>query len=138
MCEVEIMPFQKGKSGNIKGRPKMTAEEKEDKEIFIDMLKCSTVQALERIIEIASDNRNKDCFHANKYIIEKAYGRDMSFLEDENKTITINLVKHGLSGNSNNEKWGDDSFSEQAEQSVDTDEWSDTNDIDNWSDIEWD
>ena len=37
------MPFVKGQSGNRKGRPKQTQEQKHEKEQFIKLLKESTV-----------------------------------------------------------------------------------------------
>ena len=68
------MPYAKGQSGNPKGRPKQTAEQKSQKEQFQRLLKSSTVEALQSIIQIASDRYNKDRFNACKYIIDKAYG----------------------------------------------------------------
>lgn len=67
------MPYAKGQSGNPKGRPKQTAEQKSQKEQFQRLLKSSTVEALQSIIQIANDRYNKDRFNACKYIIDKAY-----------------------------------------------------------------
>lgn len=58
------MPFEKGKSGNPKGRPKQSEEEKSQKEQFKKLLRSSTVTALESIIQIANDRYNKDRFNA--------------------------------------------------------------------------
>ena len=76
------MPYAKGQSGNPKGRPKQTAEQKSQKEQFQRLLKSSTVEALQSIIQIASDRYNKDRFNACKYIIDKAYGANTAFLLD--------------------------------------------------------
>ena len=48
------MPYAKGQSGNPKGRPKQTAEQKSQKEQFQRLLKSSTVEALQSIIQIAN------------------------------------------------------------------------------------
>ena len=76
------MPYAKGQSGNPKGRPKQTAEQKSQKEQFQRLLKSSTVEALQSIIQIANDRYNKDRFNACKYIIDKAYGANTAFLLD--------------------------------------------------------
>ena len=82
------MPFEKGRSGNPKGRPKQTAEQKSQKEQFQRLLKSSTVEALQSIIQIASDRYNKDRFNACKYIIDKAYGANTAFLLDGTEETT--------------------------------------------------
>ncbi len=76
------MAFEKGTSGNPKGRPKQSAEEKSQKEEFTALLRSSTVSALENIIHIANDRFNKDRFKANAYLIDKAYGANTAFLMD--------------------------------------------------------
>ena len=89
------MPFQKGVSGNKAGRPKQTQEQKEEKEQFKALLKTSTVSALESIIAIANDRYNKDRFNACKFIIDKAYGSNTSFLLDgseEQQPLIIEVV----------------------------------------------
>ncbi len=50
------MPFERGKSGNPTGRPRQTAEQKSQKEQFRRLLKASTVEALQSIIQIANDS----------------------------------------------------------------------------------
>ncbi|MGN9174208.1 DUF5681 domain-containing protein [Lachnospiraceae bacterium HCP1S3_A8] len=80
------MPYAKGQSGNPKGRPKQTAEQKSQKEQFQRLLKSSTVEALQSIIQIANDRYNKDRFNACKYIIDKACDVSITLAE---QTSTI-------------------------------------------------
>ena len=92
------MPYVKGQSGNYKGRPKLTEEQKSQKEQFKQLLKSSTVDALQSIIQIANDRYNKDRFNACRYIIDKAYGANTAFLIDgteETTPIVIEVVPHG-------------------------------------------
>lgn len=101
------MPFEKGRSGNPKGRPKQTAEQKSQKEQFRRLLKSSTVEALQSIIQIASDRYNKDRFNACRYIIDKAYGANTAFLLDgteETTPIVIEVVPYGKQ-NEDDEDW---------------------------------
>ena len=92
------MPYVKGQSGNPKGRPKLTEEQKSQKEQFKQLLKSSTVDALQSIIQIANDRYNKDCLNACRYIIDKAYGTNTAFLVDgmeETTPFVIEVVPHG-------------------------------------------
>ena len=74
------MSFKKGNSGNPRGRPKMTKEEKEQREQFKELLK-------------ANSKAHKDKFNACKYIIDKAYGAETALLiEEEPEPITIKVV----------------------------------------------
>lgn len=101
------MPYAKGQSGNPKGRPKQTAEQKSQKEQFKKLLKSSTVEALQSIIQIASDRYNKDRFNACKYIIDKAYGANTAFLLDGTEETTPTVIKIAPCGkeNEDDEDW---------------------------------
>ena len=101
------MPFEKGKSGNPQGRPRQTAEQKSQREQFQRLLKSSTVDALQSIIQIANDRYNKDRFNACRYIIDKAYGANTAFLLDgteETTPIVIEVVPYGKQ-NEDDEDW---------------------------------
>lgn len=101
------MPFEKGKSGNPRGRPRQTAEQKSQREQFQRLLKSSTVDALQSIIQIANDRYNKDRFNACRYIIDKAYGANTAFLLDgteETTPIVIEVVPYGKQ-NEDDEDW---------------------------------
>ena len=87
------MPYAKGQSGNPKGRPKQTAEQKSQKEQFQRLLKSSTVEALQSIIQIANDRYNKDRFNACKYIIDKAYGANTAFLLDGTEDTAPTVIR---------------------------------------------
>jgi len=103
------MPFEKGKSGNPKGRPKQTAEQKSQKEQFKKLLKSYTVEALQNIIQIANDRYNKDRFNACKYIIDKAYGANTAFLLDGTEETTPTVIKIAPCGKEN-EDWDEDDW----------------------------
>lgn len=77
------MPFKPGKSGNAKGRPKQTSQQKEERDYFKTLLKSSTVAALESIIVISQDRYNKDRFNACRYLIDKAYGANTALLMED-------------------------------------------------------
>ncbi|MGJ4851820.1 hypothetical protein ACH6CV_16400 [Bacillota bacterium Meth-B3] len=99
------MGFPKGTSGNFRGRPKQTAQQKEAREEFKALLKTATVPALESIIAIAQDRRNKDRFAACRFIIEKAYGAHTAFLSDgaDDASPVVIVLRPGRCDNQNEE-----------------------------------
>lgn len=113
------MSFTKGASGNPKGRPKYSKQQKEERDSFKELLKSSTLSALESIIEISQEKHGKDRFNACRYLIDKAYGANALLIEnkDDDSPVFIIVKSNG----------------KKATESLD-DEWEDTEDEDTFED----
>ena len=113
------MSFTKGASGNPKGRPKYSKQQKEERDSFRELLKSSTLSALESIIEISQDKHSKDRFNACRYLIDKAYGANALLLENQDDDSPLVIIVR-----SNGKKASDCS----------DDEWEETDDEDTFED----
>lgn len=91
------MPWQKEQSGNPKGRKRLSEEEKQNREEFNNLLKASTTEALEIILDIMRNTRalNRDRISCAKVILERAYGNLplLAETEDEDNVIEIRIVR---------------------------------------------
>ena len=112
------MGFVKGTSGNPKGRPKMSDDEKEQREEFKNLLRSATVPALRSIIEIANSKCSKDRFNACKYIVDKAFGNNTVFLSEEVENIEpviIRVMPYHKEDENKDEDWGEEDSDEEWE-----------------------
>jgi hypothetical protein len=101
----------KGSSGNQNGRPKYSKQQKEERDSFKELLKSSTLSALESIIEISQEKHGKDRFNACRYLIDKAYGANAVLIDnkDDDSPIFIIVKSNGRNhGESMDDEWEDD------------------------------
>lgn len=92
------MPFVKGQSGNPGGRPKENNEIKE-------LARAHSVEAFERICEMAQCADHKIALPACKEILDRAYGKPAQAITGEDggpvalTGLTVTFVRPDQSGN---------------------------------------
>lgn len=84
-----LLPFQKGKSGNPGGRPKVNPEVKE-------LAKKNSKRAMARIIELMDDEDPRIALMAAKEVLDRALGKVGAALDEDadTKSVTINIVRY--------------------------------------------
>ena len=113
------MGFVKGTSGNPKGRPKMSDDEKEQREEFKALLRNATVPALQAIIEISQNKCSKDRFIACIYILDRCFGTNAVFFgenaEDIVEPVIIRVMPYHKEDENKDEDWGEEDSDEEWE-----------------------
>lgn len=114
------MSFKKGVSGNPKGRPKMSDDEKSQREEFRALLRTATVPTLQAIIEISQSKCNKDRFNACKYILDRCFGTNAVFFgegADDIEPVQIIITPYHKEDEGNkDEDWGEEDPNEDWEE----------------------
>ena len=88
-------PFVKGQSGNPKGRPKQTQEQKD----ALEMIRKLAPQAVERLREILEDPRVKtsDLLRAIEIVFDRTFGKEDINRRDNGLLLSLVELerKHG-------------------------------------------
>ena len=87
------MAFEKGKSGNPKGRPKRTQKEKEAQEEIETLLKSTSVTCVKKLKQKIENDElsNRDFVNACRVILSQAYSSGLC--DDMENGGTSNTIK---------------------------------------------
>lgn len=81
--------FKPGQSGNPKGRPPLTEEEKQERKDARKIIKSAAVEAAEKLVRIMQRDGDKNNYDAVINILDRAIGKPNQPLGDENSAIRI-------------------------------------------------
>lgn len=103
------MPYKKKESGNPTGRPKLTDEQRNERDTIKQVLKCNVLSVVETLISIATDKRHKDCVRASQVVLERAYGNsiflDTTDLEDQVINVIVSRAEEKQGSLNNDDAW---------------------------------
>jgi len=81
--------FKPGQSGNPKGRPPLTEEQRQERKDAKKIIKSAAVEAAEKLVRVMQQDGNKNNYDAIINILDRAIGKPNQPIGDENSGIHI-------------------------------------------------
>ena len=81
--------FKPGQSGNPKGRPPLTEEQRQERRDAKKIIKSAAVEAAEKLVRVMQQDGNKNNYDAIINILDRAIGKPNQPIGDENSGIHI-------------------------------------------------
>lgn len=81
--------FKPGQSGNPKGRPPLTEEEKAERKDARKIIKSAAVEAAEKLVKLMQEDGDKHNYEAIVNILDRAIGKPNQPIGDENSAIRV-------------------------------------------------